>query len=69
MFTLTDLLPLFFVEKQGVLTKESALTTNFTDRMSSIRDLKLNHYLELYTADLKVYSRLAHLKNINVLGF
>ena len=35
--------------------------TNSTDRMS-FRDLKLNHEHESYTADLKIYSQLAHLK-------
>ena len=30
---------------------------------------KLNHYLELQTVDLTIYSHLAHVKNIDELGF
>ena len=35
--------------------------TNSTDRMSSM-DLKFNREHKSYTADLKIYSQLAHLK-------
>ena len=45
------------------------LTANSTDRKSSIMDLKFNDQRELYTRDLKIYSRLANLKNIDEFGF
>ena len=32
-------------------------------------DLKFNHLHELYTADLKIYRQLVHLKNIDEFGF
>ena len=43
---------------------KTALTANSIDQTSSIMDLKFNHYLELYNTDLKIYSKLAHLKTL-----
>ena len=32
-------------------------------------DLKIDHWRELYTGDLKLYSELSHLKGIDEFGF
>ena len=42
---------------------------NFSDRTSSTMDLKFNQLCELYTAYLKIFRQLVHLKKIDEFGF
>ena len=51
------------------LLAENRINGEFYRPKYVIMNLKFDHQRGLYTVDLKIYSQLAHLKNIDKFGF